>query len=391
MRPVEPGVTYETREEALDALAKTLRGIEDGTIVLYRDDAATAAAGPYTVEKMIDRYLVEHRDLSVRGRGHYRSMANAVLCKPGVGIGDVPVARLTTPMLRGWKLGLRAKGVTESMEKAAWATLSACLSWEVDMGRLPVSPATLPKARRTKRTRAAVSTRRSHTDDQPTWSEFARILSAIPRRCDRVMALVLGWGGLRLAEAAGLPPTCLTEAGALIVADTWVFDSETKVWVPEPVKSGQVRIVPIPEPLAALIKAEASQWQPQADRADLLFRPAVTQKFPGVYYTEKWRKDVWHPMRAATGLSTTTASLRGYAASTLVDAGATLLEVRDFLGHADTKTTETYYARARDVRDSDADRVAVRLQEGLTVRQRVDALWQAWEGRFGDPMTLEAP
>lgn len=389
VRPVEPGVTYETRDEALDALAKTLRGIKDGTIVLDRDDAATAA-GPYTVEKMIETFLTEHRDLAPDTRRQYRSACRSVLFKPGVGIGDVPVSRLTTPMLREWKLGLSDKGVKPSMETAAWKALSSALSWEVNMGRLAATPATLPKARGTKRRRAAAAQQHSHADDQPTWAEYAQILAAIPNRRDRLMTLVLGWGGLRLSEAAALKPSSITPAG-LDVMTVWERNDQTGERQEAPVKTGERRIVPVPAGLAALLEREKRNWRPTEGRATALFLNDAAEKYPGTYDRFSWRDQVWNPMREATGLTTPAASLRGYAASVLVDAGATLLEVRDLLGHADTKTTEKHYARSQALRAADPDRMAVRLDGALTVQQRLDALWKAWERRFGKPMTLKAP
>lgn len=389
-RPVDPGVTYETRGDAEAALNATMRGLRDGSVSLLMPEGHSRPTGPYTVEMMLDTFLREHRDLSPASRRKVKSLKRAVLCKPGVGIGSRPVRGLTTPFLRQWKLSLGPAGVTASMEQAAWSVLSSALQWEVDMGRMDVSPATLPKVRRTKAAAAARRPAHSHTDDQPTWAEFAKMVAAIRRRSDRLMALTMAWSGARLSEAAALRPTDVTRDG-LTLTEVWEIDDVDGEWKTAPLKDAEERTVLVPAGLATVLRAEVRRWHPVEDRADVLFRPAKPRVWPGVYTRWTWRDSVWGPMREATKLAAPTASLRGYAASVLVDAGASLLEVRDLLGHESTVTTEKHYARAQATLQTDRARMAIRHQSGLSVQHRMDALWKAWVTKFGDPMRGAQP
>jgi hypothetical protein len=74
--------------------------------------------------------------------------------------------------------------------------------------------------------------------------------------------------------------------------------------------------------------------------------------------------------------------LRAFAASVLVDAGATPLEASVLLRHQDSRTTERHYARAMSVEAHDPDRVSLRTSTDLTLPQRIEALWQLWAKKF---------
>ncbi|CAB4937299.1 MAG: hypothetical protein F2840_03255 [Actinobacteria bacterium] len=52
------------------------------------------------------------------------------------------------------------------------------------------------------------------------------------------------------------------------------------------------------------------------------------------------------------------------------------------LRHADKKTTERHYARAMQERAHDRSRRDVQIDRGASLPERLDALWEAWEGAF---------
>ena len=74
--------------------------------------------------------------------------------------------------------------------------------------------------------------------------------------------------------------------------------------------------------------------------------------------------------------------LRAFAASVLVDAGATPLEASVLLRHQDSRTTERHYARAMSVEAHDPDRVSLRTKTDLSLPLRIEALWQLWAKKF---------
>jgi integrase len=119
-----------------------------------------------------------------------------------------------------------------------------------------------------------------------------------------------------------------------------------------------------------------------------LFGPEFPTNDVGVYTRFTWRT-VWDQAVRDSRQNFRTKDLRAYAATALVDAGATLLEARDLLGHARADTTERFYTQARDSRQSDPKRMAIRLKGTLNVPSRLDALYAAWVKALGDPFDAD--
>lgn len=391
-RPVNPGVTYASEAKAQSALEDALAAVQAGEVVLLdRDEERLPAPvdpDDLTVTQMFERFLTENTDLSPGTRDHYRSVDRSVISHPVFGVGTRRAREVTTTELREWKLGLRAHGVKPSMENAAWKALSSAFSWEVDWHGLTQTPATLPKARRTK---ASVAKKTDDLDGPvPTWEEVWKIANAIPNLSDRLMMLVMAWSGPRLAEAAAITPSRLDHKHREIaLTEVWVRESGSP-WKADPLKGGRSRIVPIPQGLwTPLADFATTLWSaPKDGRQPVLFTPTVTRSRGGigVYDRFLWRDCVWNPMRDATGYTLETRALRRYAASALVDAGATILEAGELLGHEKSDTTEQFYARARKRTDAHEARDRVRLTPAKGYAERLDLLYDAWVDTFGDPL-----
>ena len=109
-----------------------------------------------------------------------------------------------------------------------------------------------------------------------------------------------------------------------------------------------------------------------------------------------WMKRVWRRACEAAGLvgdltlppldprrrAIHVKDLRAYAASVIVDSGGTVYDAAQLLRHSDITTTNKYYARAQDERSQDAARARLRLDPGLPLDQRIDALWEAWVASY---------
>lgn len=76
--------------------------------------------------------------------------------------------------------------------------------------------------------------------------------------------------------------------------------------------------------------------------------------------------------------------LRAFAASVLLDSGSSLTEAALLLRHSDKRTTERHYARAMQERAHDRARRDVRVDQGASLPERLDALWEAWVAAFPD-------
>ena len=109
-----------------------------------------------------------------------------------------------------------------------------------------------------------------------------------------------------------------------------------------------------------------------------------------------FKRDTFYPAREACGLvgdesraeldprrnPPLTKDFRAFAASVLMDAGATVLEASKLLRHADSRTTLAYYARAQEEESFDKDRVSVRDQANLKLSERLEKLYSVWARKF---------
>lgn len=235
----------------------------------------------------------------------------------------------------------------------------------------------------------------------PSWKELA-LLAAHPARTeDRLLILTMAWAGLRWSEAVGLAVTDVwSDRPRLSVRRVFTWSTKKKEWVIEDVKGGNADTVPLPTPLWAALRVLADS-RPLSDEmfGDLLFRP--TRFGHGLRPTvtihhSDWTKRVWYPARRAAGLAgnpllpeldprrraVKIKDLRAYAASVVVDSGGTMYEAAALLRHADVQTTNRYYARAQSEKSQDPVRAAFRANLGLTLDERIDALWAAWADAF---------
>lgn len=178
----------------------------------------------------------------------------------------------------------------------------------------------------------------------------------------------------------------------------------------EPPKAGLTATVPVPGPLwQSLIRlAEEREAGPALPwpAGMLLFREE-NPRFEGTNSigaldNTNYREKVWIPARIAAGLngdldlpvldprrgSVKVKDLRAFAASVLLDAGASRTEAAMLLRHSNTATTERHYARAMAGKAHDSARRAVSIDKTATLAERLDALWDAWVTAF--PEVLDA-
>ena len=391
------GETFETREEAVVELRRTIADIEAGRVVLEdptlssepEPELSATFSGddrPETVQEMLDLFLVENVDLATNTRSRYRSIIRRVICNPEHGIGDRPLGTLTSGELIRWKRNLPQLGYSRHNIKAAWAVLRSALSWEVESDRLENNPAVGMTTRRTKKSRA------EKTADPvllPSWDHLSQMAYAIPGRQERLMFCLYAYTGARASELMAVEVDDLLPATHEIqLRHTWVKE-EKGLWIREPLKSGERRKLLVPAGLWVHLECYADEWSPPVGRSRVptLFTPTIRyRRGPGIWTPANWRTGVMLPMREVTGLPYRTKDLRAYAASALVDVGATHEEAQRLLGHSTADTTSKYYLRAQDLKAHDPARTALRFDSTLTLPERLDALWDAWVDRFGDPL-----
>ena len=386
------GQTFPTYEDAVVQLRRYISDIEGGRIRLEDPTLEPApnlapekAPVLVTVREVLENFLVEHIDLAANTVGGYQSLIKHVICHPEHGIGDARVAGLTGGNLTQWRRSLTAVGFTDSNAKGGWRVLRSALSWEVESGRLANNPALGLTTRRTKSRRAAANTDAVRL---PTWQHIHQLAAAIPHAEQRLMFLMLAWGGMRVSELLAIEPDGLLPATHEVqLAQVWV-KPKAQPWIREPLKGGLARRVPLPAGLWTHLQTHATAWTEPTGigRVHVLFRPQVTyRRGPGIWTSTSWRDDVMLPAAKTTGLPYRTKDMRAYAASALVDIGATQAEAQRLLGHASGDTTQKHYIRALDAKAHDPGRAALRMDATLTPIERLDALWDAWVTQFGDP------
>lgn len=390
------GETFETREDAVVELRRTIRDIEAGRVLLADPIAAAAqepanepAADyrPETVGEMLEVFLAEHVDLATSTRRGYRSAVRNIVCHPQHGLAGQDPVTLRPADLKRWRdVVLPSAGVTRANAKVAFAVLRSALSWEVEAGRLDHNPALGMTTRRTKKSRAAQTTDHVRL---PTWAHVHEMVSAIPGHQERLMFCLYAYTGARLSELLAVEPDHLLPATRQVqLTHVWVKESGGQ-WEREPLKAGERRKLLVPAGLWAHLARFADAWEQPRERGRVptLFRPPISyRRGPGIWTPALWQTLVLLPMRSVTGLDYRTKDLRAYAASALVDAGANTAEAQRLLGHLTPQTTINYYLRAHDLQAHDPARTALRFDNNLSLPERLDALWEAWTERFGDPL-----
>ena len=398
-RPL-PG-TFDTREDAELALYAAYTAFMRGELVLPDDDAPEASQpvasfeplAPVTVRTTMDALIAEHVDLAVKTVDGYRSISKVVICHATYGIGEMPIDTLTLPGLIAWQKRLEAQGLSAPNIAAALRALSSALSWAVDMGRLTSNPLLTRSRRNTKKSRAA---KVADTVRLLSWAEFRNLVAAIPDTTHQLMVLLLAFTGMRFGELAALEPSSLLHATHELLLDHQWVKGTGKPWSTEPLKGGEKRKVYVPQGLWAMLIAYLDTWEPQAGhRKPFLFPSPASSSLRGIGIWEAtlFCDKVMNPARKEAGLTVRTKDLRAFAASALVDAGATPVEAQHMLGHADVLTTMRHYVRAKDNKAHDPVRMAIRTDGSLSVHGRLDALWDAFarEDAKGATALSESP
>ncbi len=183
----------------------------------------------------------------------------------------------------------------------------------------------------------------------------------------RGLLMVMAYGGLRFGEAAGLAPEDVVVGGVYVrraVSET------SRGLLLGPVKDHEERFVGLPRPVLRVLLRFA-----EAATGDFLF----TTRRGGMLSVSSFRKQVWIPALDRRHVDyRPMKTLRAFAASLWLDAGASIEFVRDQLGHADLRTTQKYLETFSSRRES----IMSRLDDRLESRSDVGPAW-GW--------TAEAP
>jgi integrase len=226
-------------------------------------------------------------------------------------------------------------------------------------------------------------------------AEVYELAEAMKHKDDALLLMVLMFLGLRIGEAFALQRRDINLRNKTVTIKRSVGeDGRGRVVVSE-TKTGRERTLAMPEeifralaahlksqvPSSGLIPARESLVFPRADggyrrygnfRRDS-WNPAVRRVNDRRAANDAERaKRIGRPVRATQQLVCTPHDLRGTCASLLIDAGASVRDVADYLGHADITTTLALYARVRPGRATDiARRMDDLVRQSGTTAQRL--------------------
>lgn len=413
-----PDNPFDSEQAAWDALseAATERSAIDQAA---RQSARRAAGEPpiYTVREMCRDYIRErsnHPTAHIGQRtkdGYYQALRDQIL-DPDTRLGNQAADKVTGDDIEAWRTALqnsprqhqagKYKGQpfhAESSIERAGRLLAAAFNWAYQNNTVDRIPAVNPRAPRSKFAPPRAAKRRRPVF--PTWAEVASIIAHPHRQQDRLLLALLAWGGLRWSEAIGLACSDVDQrvpqvwvsrvfVRAPIPRDQQVIGPNGKplkkrMTVEEPVKTGVVESVPLPDQLYAGLRDLDRSRHNSPD--ELLFHASNYRDAPStlpLINESGFRKSVWVPAIAAAGVpGMQIKDLRSYAASALVDAGATEVEAQLLLRHSDAKTTREHYTVARNARSGDRDRAKLPPVKATdTLQERLTWLFDEWLNRF---------
>jgi len=310
--------------------------------------------GKLKVGEWADRWMEGRVHLKPKTMASYESLLKTQVLPRWA---PLPLAAVRHAEVVAWVAAMSGAGLSASRTRQAYHLFKSMLDDAVADNRLARNPAVnvdLPRLRTVEP--------RYLTHEQ---------LAVLAEACGEYETLVsmLGYTGLRWSEAVGLRVrrvdllrrrVDVTEAG-VEVNGRMIFGTP---------KAHQARSVPVPRFLTDDLASHLAGKAP----GDLVF----TSPSGGVLRSGNWRRRVFDPAVARTGLDGVTPhSLRHSAASLAIAAGASVKAVQAMLGHASaTLTLDRYGHLFPDELDAVAERLtnaradSVRTNRGLgQVRQ----------------------
>lgn len=193
--------------------------------------------------------------------------------------------------------------------------------------------------------------RMSRNEPNPlTHAELWRLADAMTADRDRLMVLVMGYGGLRWGEVSALRKASVVKNGRLRLVDAY-SDVGGKLHLGT-LKDHEARTVVLPR----VVVGELMAWSARLTANDDLLFPTRTGS---PLRNQNWRRSVLTPTLVRAKIKPITPhNLRDTAASLAIDAGASVVAVARMLGHEDAATTLRHYA---SLFPDDLDDVAKRL------------------------------
>ncbi len=259
-------------------------------------------------------------------------------------LGSRNLADIQPSTIQGWLRTLT--GLSGNYQKVMYANVSSVFTAAVDDGLIPKNPCKAPSVRRPK----------SDPRKLKPWTreQAMAVRDQLPDQYKLVVDLGIGLG-LRQGEIFGLSldDIDLNTGEIEIKRQVKLLGSNRQLFgLP---KGRKIRTVPLPDRVLELINDHVTRYPPRSvtlpwDKSDgpertfdLILYSRESRALNRNYFNPK----IWRPALRAAGLEAKRENgchaLRHFYASTLLDAGESILALSEYLGHADPGFTLRTY------------------------------------------------
>jgi integrase len=327
---------------------------------IRKGDWLNPDAGTVPFEEYAKSWVAERPNLRPKTVQLYEGLVRLHLVPVLSALGVVTVADIKEATVRKWRKNLLDSGLGAVTVAKAYRLLKAIMSTAVDDGLLKRNPCRIDGAGQ------------EHSPERPvlTLAQIFAVADAFTDRRYRLLILLAVFCSLRWGELAALPRSCVDTAAGIIVVRASVVELARGPLVTGPTKSAAGnRDVTIPAFLLPDVIAHLTEFTAAAPRA-LVFTGPKGAQLRRSNFTRPWKK------------ATDAAGLTGFhfhdlrhTGNTLAgEAGATLRELMDRMGHASTRAALIYQHRTthRDklIADEISNRVKAELKRSGTQRAR---------------------
>jgi len=338
----EPG--FWTKRLADAELRRILTEAQNGTLVgMVRTGVTFAEA---TAEWL--RYVADERDAKASTLGDYRNMIRVL----DRALGHLPLEQVTVDVLERWRAGFIAeRGPSNRTVHKYLIALTSIFKRAMRVYGLPNNPASLierPRIRRTKEITVL------------TAPEVHALAQAAASTQDAVLYLTAAFTGLRMGELLALRWRDIDfPRQAIHVRASFAKDVESTP------KSGAARTVPMVDDVAREL-AQLGGRDVFTGLSDLVFCGPAAGHLDSNRVRRRYREAL-----AAAGLPPMRFHELRHTFGTLAIQRASILQVQNWLGHADIKTTQVYLRYRSQEEDAALLSEVFAIEAASAVRQQI--------------------
>ncbi len=318
-----PCGTFHTHDAAVAWIDSERKLIDLGAWTPPAERAAVAEAATAHRPPTFGKYaaqVIDERDLAPRTKDSYRYLLREHL-EPT--FGAMPLDQITPALVRAWWSGVRGVRHARAPEiptarVRAYEVLRMVLNVAVEDDFIPSNPC---------RIKAATRLSPAHDATMPSPAEVAALSAAMPPEL-ALSVLITAWCGLRRSETFELRRRDVSPDRAVLSVSRAVTTRNGTTVVARP-KAGSVRQVVIPPHIREAVAEHLDTHTGKAQNALLFPDPRTGEHLPEWSYRKRWNAACAAIGRPGLRMH----ELRHFGGTMAAQAGGTLREVQDRLGH----------------------------------------------------------